>query len=206
MRELSLFMDSGAAEGRGPSPSFTRAHFLLAFLTVGATGFVGRQALAKETGLGEGAARTVIKKLRDSGYIGVNASGAYLTKKGKRLHALLRSRLLPPVQLEGSRLTVGDAQAAVRLRRSGGRLGNGIAQRDSAILVGAMGATTYSIRGLKFTIPGGSSDCEKDYPSGVWKLLRKGLEPRDGDVVIVCGADGVLSAKLGALSAALTLL
>jgi len=192
--------------GRGPSPSFTRAHFLLAFLTIGTSGMIGRQALAREAGLGEGAARTILGRLRDGGYVDVNASGAFLTKKGKRLLLLLRDRLLPLVSLEESRLTVGNEQAAVGVRGAGRGLGNGITQRDSAIVVGASGATSYAIRGSKFTVPGGSADCERDFPTGVWKLLRKRLAPRDGDVVIVCGARDSQRAKLGALSAALTLI
>ena len=206
MRELSALMGIASIAGRGPSPSFTRAHFLLAFLTIGTSGMIGRQALAREAGLGEGAARTILGRLRDGGYVDVNASGAFLTKKGKRLLLLLRDRLLPLVSLEESRLTVGNEQAAVGVRGAGRGLGNGITQRDSAIVVGASGATSYAIRGSKFTVPGGSADCERDFPTGVWKLLRKRLAPRDGDVVIVCGARDSLRARLGALSAALTLI
>jgi uncharacterized protein DUF4443 len=206
VRELSAFMGIVSGGGRGPNPSFTQAHFLLAFLAIGTSGLIGRQALAREAGLGEGATRTVLKRLRDGGYVDVNASGAFPTKKGKNLLALLRERLLPLVPLDRSRLTVGDEQVAACVRRSSRRLGNGILQRDSAILVGATGATTYSIRGSKFTVPGESVDCEKDYPSSVWKLLRKRLLPKDGDVVVVCGAKDGLRARLGAVSAALTLL
>jgi len=199
-------MKVAAVGGRGPSPSFTRAHFLLAFLTIGASGLIGRQALAREAGLGEGAARTVLRRLRDGGYVDVNASGASLTEKGKGVLLSLQSKLLPIVALEKSRLTMGNEQAAVGVRGGGRSLGNGIAQRDSAIMVGASGATSYVIRGSNFTVPGGSTDCEKDFPTGAWKLLRKRLAPKDGDVVIVCGAQDQLRAKLGAVSAALTLL
>jgi len=185
-------MKVAAVGGRGPSPSFTRAHFLLAFLTIGASGLIGRQALAREAGLGEGAARTVLRRLRDGGYVDVNASGAFLTEKGKGVLLSLQSKLLPIVALEKSRLTMGNEQAAVGVRGGGRSLGNGIAQRDSAIMVGASGATSYVIRGSNFTVPGGSTDCEKDFPTGAWKLLRKRLAPKDGDVVIVCGAQDQL--------------
>jgi len=205
MRELSAMLGSTEVGSRGPSPSFTQAHLLLAFLTIGVSGFIGRQALARDAGLGEGATRTVIKRLRIGGYAEVNASGAYLTRKGKRLLASLRGRLLPLVALENSKLTVGEEQMAAGVRR-GRPLGNGIPQRDSAIMAGATGATTYFIRGSRFTIPGGSRDCEKDFPSNAWKLLKNKLVPKDGDIIIVCGAPDSLRAKLGALSAALTLL
>jgi len=206
MRSLSALLGVTAVGARGPSPSFTRAHLLLAFLAIGSNGTIGRQALAKESGLGEGATRTVLRRLRSGGYVEVHASGAFLTKKGKGLFHVLKGRLLPFADLTNSKLTVGSEQAAVGVRASSRQLGNGIPQRDSAIMVGATAVTSYSIRGSKFTIPGGSNDCEKDFPSGTWKALRGKLAPRNGDIIIVCGAEDALNAKLGALSAALTLL
>ena len=83
---------------------------------------------------------------------------------------------------------------------------SGIEQRDSAIRLNAAGATTYVIRAGKIAIPGGSTDCEKDFPSRVWSTLRAELRPKDGDAVIVCGARDETTAKLGALSAAVALL
>ena len=206
MRPLSALLGVATVGARGPSPSFTQAHFLLAFLTIGMNGTIGRQALARQSGLGEGATRTVLRRLRRGGYVDVNASGAFLARKGKGLLRTLTERLLPMADLENSKLTMGRAQAAVGVRGSSRRLGNGILQRDSAIMVGATAVTTYLIRGSKFTIPGGSTDCEKDFPSGAWKSLRNKLAPKNGDVIIVCGAEDALKAKLGALSAALTLL
>jgi len=107
--------------------------------------------------------------------------------------------------IEGSRLTMGAAQVAVSVRGAGDAVKSGIEQRDSAISVGAAGATTYVVRGSRFTIPGGSDDCEKDFPSRTWTALRKRLKPKDGDAVILCGSNKEETARLGALSAALTL-
>jgi glutathione peroxidase len=45
-----------------------------------------------------------------------------------------------------------------------------------------------------------------DYPGGIWDLLRKGLEPKEGDSVILCGAALPILASLGAVAAATTLL
>ena len=108
--------------------------------------------------------------------------------------------------IEGSRLTMGAAQVAISIRGGGDAVKSGIEQRDSAIGIGAAGATTYVVRGSRFTMPGGSDDCEKDFPSGSWKALRERLRPKDGDAVILCGSDKEETARLGALSAALTLL
>lgn len=199
-------MELAAAGGRGPRPSFTRAHFLLAFLTIGNARLIGRQSLAQEAGLGDGAVRTVLKKLRDEGYAEVNASGSHLTPTGRAVYSRIRVKLSPIVMLDGSQLTVGKWQSAVGVRGGARRVQSGIQQRDSAIMVGAAGATTYTIKRAKFTIPGGSADCEKDFPSQAWRVLRKEIAPHDGDAVVLSGADDAMGAKLGALSAALTLL
>ncbi len=199
-------MELAKAGGKGPSPTFTKAHLFLAFLTIGSAGTIGRQALAREAGLGEGAVRTVLKKLRDDGYAEVNASGCQLTVRGRRLHSTLGKKLSAIMSFDRTQLTVGGSQAAVAVRGAARTVRSGIQQRDSAIMVGAAGATTYAIKGGKFTIPGGASDCEKEFPNLVWKVLRDKLSPRNGDAVVLCGADDSMTAKLGALSAALTLL
>ena len=108
--------------------------------------------------------------------------------------------------IKKSTLTVGPSQIAVLVRSSAADVGTGIPQRDSAVFAGANGATTYTMKGGKFSIPGGSNDCEEDYRSPAWSTLRNELGPKNGDVVIVCGAAEETTAKIGALSAALTLL
>jgi hypothetical protein len=193
-------------EERGPSPSFTSAHVVLAFLVIGDSNAIGRQALARKAGLGDGSVRTVLKKLRDAGYVKVMPSGCLLTKRGRQIHGKMRDRLSRAVLVERSPLTVGSKQAAIRVKGSASLIQSGIEQRDSAIKVGAFGATTYAISGSRFTVPGGSSDCEKDFPSPVWEKLRLELSPRDGDAVVIGGSDDYMKSQLGAIAAALTLL
>jgi hypothetical protein len=190
----------------GPFPTFDRAHLLLAFVTIGRRGSVGRHALASSSGLGEGAIRTVIKRLREEGLATVAPSGCRLTPSGKRVFSALADKLSAVVGVRSSDLTMGAHQVAVVVRKGGAKVTSGIEQRDSAIKVGAAGATTYIIRNGKFTIPSGSSDCERDYPSGVWDVLRKRLEPGESDALILCGAALPILANLGATAAATTLL
>jgi biotin operon repressor len=190
---------------KGPSPFFDKAHLLLAFLTIGDEGSVGRQALAKKTGLGEGSIRTILKRLREEGYVVTGVGGGELTDRGRKLHNTLRNTLSSFIKAGESQMTLGRIQVAVAVRGVSAKVRNGIEQRDSAIKVGASGATTYAIAGGKFSIPGGSTDCEKDFPDESWFMLRKGLTPKNGDAVIVCGADEEMTADLGALAAAITL-
>ncbi|HYC12322.1 MAG TPA: DUF4443 domain-containing protein [Nitrososphaerales archaeon] len=203
---LSGLMELAEAPVQGPSPSFDRARFLLAFLAIGASGSIGRGALAKSAGLGEGAVRTVLKRLRESGYARVDASGCHLTASGTAAYRTLRHALSDPLRLDGSHLTIGNAQTALAVRGAGSLVKKGLEQRDSAVMAGAEGATTYVVKGGKFTIPGGSSDCESDFPSPAWTTLRDRLKPRDDDAIVLCGASDETKAILGALSAALTLI
>ena len=203
---LSGLMELAEARIQGPSPTFGRAHFLLAFMTIGANGAIGRGALAREAGLGEGATRTVLKRMRDGGYANADASGCHLTPRGTEVYLTLKRKLSGPLRLEGSRLTVGRVQAAVAVRDAARAVRRGIEQRDSAVMAGAAGATTYVVRGGRFAMPAGSSDCEADFPSPAWARLRSELGPQEGDVVILCGSSDERGAALGALSAALTLI
>lgn len=206
LQSVARLLQSSEKKPRGPSPTFVRAHLLLAFLTIGESTTIGRHSLAVRAGLGEGAVRTILKRLREEGLADADASGCHLTRGGQEAYSLLVTKLSPMTAIEGSRLTMGAMQVAVSVRGAGDAVKSGIEQRDSAISVGAAGATTYVVRGSRFTIPGGSNDCEKDFPSRAWTALRKRLKSKDGDAVILCGSDREETARLGALSAALTLL
>jgi hypothetical protein len=202
---LSGLLKLAEARIRGPSPSFDRAQLVFAFLTIGASGTIGRAALAKKAMLGEGAVRTVLKRLRSSGYVEAGASGCRLSTAGAGVYRSLKRKLSDPLPLGDSQLTVGRLQVAFAVRGGGRLVKGGLEQRDSAVRAGASGATTYVMKGGKFTMPAGSLDCEKDFPSPVWENLRTRLRPQDGDAVILCGSGDETSATLGALSAALTL-
>ena len=205
MPSLASLLQISERPIQGPPASFERAHLLLAFITIGETGVIGRQSLAARSGLGEGAVRTVIKKLREDGYAGTTASGCYLTTAGKRTFKSIQEKFSPFMSQKSSTLTVGDFQVGMAVRGAGRKMKTGLEQRDAAVKVGATGASTYIMKSGKFSIPGGSSDCEEDFPSKVWSALREQLTPKNGDAVILCGAPDETTAKLGALSAALTL-
>ena len=205
LQSIGALLQIGDRPSRGPSHSFGKAHLIMAFMTVGESGTIGRQMLAARSGLTEGPARTIIKKLREDGYLDINASGCRLTKVGERAYKILCSRLTSIIPLEGSDLTIGLRQVGLAVRGGGKSVQGGLEQRDSAIKLGASGATTFVFKDGKFTIPGGSADCEKEFPSKAWPALRKELRPKNGDAVVVAGAQDETTAKLGALTAALTL-
>jgi predicted transcriptional regulator len=202
---LSSLLEVAEQKLPGPKRAFGKAHMFLVFTMVAKEGGVGRQVLSESTGLGQGSIRTILKNLRREGYLLSDAYGTHLTESGKQLYDRVRRKVVGPVTLKNSTLTVGPFQSAI-LIRSTEAIGIGIKQRDSAVREGAEGATTYVVRRSKFSIPGGSNDCEKDYPSPAWLTLRKELKPQNGDAIIISGASDETTAKLGALAAAITLL
>lgn len=206
MQSLGRLLEIAERPSQGPSPSFEKPHLVLAFMTIGDSGLIGRQALAVRSGLKEGPVRTLLRKLREDGFTESNASGCYLTDQGKRVYESLHSRLSPFAPLGSSKLTLGADQVGIVVRGGGRSVQTGLEQRDSVIRLNALGATTFVIKDGRFTVPGGSSDAEKEFPSKVWSVLRERLDPKNGDAVVVCGAKDETTAKLGALSAALTLL
>ena len=206
LRSIKSLLRLASKEAPGPAPTFTPPHFLLVFLTIGDSSYVGRQTLAARSGVGEGAIRTILGKLRDRGYVGAVRAGCFLTRSGRRLADSIEASLSLVESFPRSELSMGENQAALVFRGAGAKVHSGIEQRDSAIRIGASGATTYVIRSGRFTIPGGSSDCEEEFPSRAWPILKNELKPKNGDVVILCGAVTEVSARLGALAAAITLL
>ncbi len=206
MTTVSAWLSNLEKHEPGPSPGYSRAHALLAFMIIGNAGTIGRQALARSSGLGEGSIRTVLKKFRQMRYVVADTTGCHLTDSGRELYQAISRKITSVLPLQASTLVVGPSQVAVLVRDGARSVLSGIEQRDSAVRSGATGATTYVIRSGKFAIPGGSEDCEREFPAKAWSTLRDELKPKNGDAVILCGAHNEGTARLGALSAALTLL
>jgi len=79
-----------------------------------------------------------------------------------------------------------------------GFIKGGIEQRDYAIRIGALGATTLIYKNGRFIMPSTDYIIDDD----IIQLLLS-LEPEDGDVIIIGSANDRLSAELGAKNAAI---
>ena len=203
---IQSFWEGSPSGSKGPNPSFATAHVVLAFLLIGNAKQIGRKSLSEELEIGEGATRTVIGRLKELSLIETNPSGCYLTSAGMTELRRLRRQLSGPISLPGERLSIGKAQEALRIGKGGKHVETGIEQRDAAVKAGASGATTYVLAAGRVTIPGGSRDCERDFPSPVWATLRKELDLENGDALVIAGAESQKAARLSAVAAALTLL
>jgi len=57
----------------------------------------------------------------------------------------------------------------------------------------------------RLIVPGINIDLERKYPETFERIMHL-MEPRDGDVIIISGADTLKSAEYGALAAAWTII
>ena len=185
----------------GPSPSFMEAHVLKALELVSEQS-IGRVALGRILGLGEGATRTMIKHLREAEMIRVNRKGISLTEMGELFLARLHGVVSKGVEAPKGSHTVGEYNYAVLIRGGSDHVRLGVEQRDAALIAGAKGATTLLYDGVRFQMPGMDIDLD---PSLTQFLLDR-LKPETGDIVIIGTADDLSAAEIGAKTAAIELL
>jgi len=201
---LEALRDVLNSDYKGPRAVFSEVHVVKAILAVGAAGAVGRGRLGSLVGLGQGEVRTLIKRLKENDLILIQPDGCRLSRKGEGEFQKLREKIPWSSSVEAKSLGIGDECAAVLVRGAGKNVRKGIEQRDAAVRVGADGGFTALFAKGRFTIPGEGTDCEKDGPRELWSAARS-AGPREGDVLIVVGADSEEAAEIGALAAALTL-
>jgi hypothetical protein len=200
---LEALRDVLSSDYKGPRAIFSEVHVLKAILAVGAAGSIGRGRLGSIVGLGQGEVRTLIKRLKENDLIVIEPEGCKLSNKGEKEFQKLKKKVPWSSSVNARSLGIGDACAAVMVRNAGKNVRKGIEQRDAAVRVGANGAFTALFASSRFTLPGEEGvDCERDGPVELWTAARS-AGPREGDVLIVAGAD---SAELGALAGALTVI
>ena len=83
---------------------------------------------------------------------------------------------------------------------------HGIIERDAGIVVGATGIISLIVKNNKFCIPGGSNNCEKEYPDIIWDELKTKFILSNNDVIIISGSKDIHSAIYGAIAGSLKLI
>ena len=187
----------------GQPPLFMEAHVIKALERVDA-GLVGRTKLSKTLGLGGGTTRTLVKHLRNEGLIEILRSGMVLTKFGKKVLSNIKSKIPKEIEVPESPVTVGPFNIAILVRNAAHKLKYGIEQRDAAIKVGALGATTLVFTDNKL-IMSRVDDETLQRIEPIHDALISELKPRENDVIIIGSANNKLTAELGAKAAALDL-
>src|ERR671931_1950493 len=151
--------------------SFELVHIFKVFQLLDKNGQISRTLLCQELGLGEGSARTLLKHLKMQNLVKSTNGGTRLTEKGKALS----STLLQSIPSEGNMpkcfIALGKFNYVVLLRNYGFAIKSGIEQRDAAIKMGAVGATTLLYKDRKFVMPGAYNEDSLQKESDIANLL-----------------------------------
>lgn len=188
----------------GPTPSFTAVHVIKALELIAGEP-IGRNKLSKELALGEGAARTLIERLKAHGLITVDRAGCALTKKGEEAWRALHAVFPRKTTIGRSKLTLGSFNIAILVKEGASKVRSGMEQRDAALIAGAKGATTLLYSSGRLTVPPEQRDAAEETP-GICRALIDLLKPVDNDAVVIGSADTFEKAEHGALAAALSLI
>lgn len=171
--------------------SFELVHIFKVFQLLAKNEHVSRTLLCQELAVGEGSARTLLKHLKMQSLVRSTIGGTRLTEKGK----LLSSELLQSIPTEAimpkCSIALGRFNYAVLLRNYAFVIKSGIEQRDAAIKIGALGATTIIYKDNKIIMPGAYSNNNNNFlqeEPRVSNLLIDKLKPKENDVMII-GSD-----------------
>jgi predicted transcriptional regulator len=203
--QFKSFIESLASpKGPGPSTTFSMFHIFYALELV-AKKPIGRNKLAEKLNVGEGAIRTIISRLKDSGLIVTSKEGCTLTDKGLSIWKNFETAFPKRVEIEKTALTTSEYNYAFLVKNKGHKVKSGIDQRDAAIMGGARRALVIVFKNGQLIIESISNSIEKDFPEAANVILRD-LKPEDNDAIIIAGADNLLKAKRGAFAASWVLI
>lgn len=193
------------AEGRpGPTPSFTPIHLLELLLYLGREAPVGRKKLSSSLKIGEGAIRSMLKRLVKAGIVDVTDEGCVLTSNGMKIYNKVSSMLIEVGLVDINMPWDHQYNYTVVLRGRSHLVKKGLEQRDAAIRAGAGAALVMTYLDNELHMPG-VSILSREKPEFASEVVEK-IKPGNGDAIIIVGADDYRKAKYGALAAAQTLL
>ena len=182
--------------------SYDLAHVFRALQLIDENGRISRNLLMEELKLGEGSIKTLVKHLKMQNFVETSNAGMWFTSKGQSVYDKLRSAMPQELSLGKCSLGLGDYNHAILLKDLGDEIKMGIEQRDAAIKIGGIGATTLIYQDKKFLMPDRNQDSLRKDPKLKEHLLTK-LNPEENDVIIIASSNNKKNANLAAKSAAL---
>ncbi|HET6457809.1 MAG TPA: DUF4443 domain-containing protein [Nitrosopumilaceae archaeon] len=195
---------SKVAERYAPSRllSFDSVHVLKTMQLMENTKRISRSLLIRELGLGEGSVKTLVKHMKMSGLIENSNAGMWPTNKGKAVYEKLHCAIPNEMNIFKCSVALGKFNYAVLVKDVAYNIGSGIEQRDAAIKLGAVGATTLIFKNGTLLMPDTREDLLRNNPK-IHSLIIKKLMPKDNDVIIIGSSENKRTAELAAKSAAL---
>lgn len=183
--------------------SFEMVHVLKTLQLIQEKGHVSRHTLCKKLDLGEGTVKTLVKHLKIYDLVVTDKSGTRISTKGSKLLSELVLSMPAEMSISTCSVALGKFNYGILLRQMSYIIKTGIEQRDSAIKMNALGATTLVYKDKRFIIPNTNFDALRT-EQNLHTLLVQGLNPEEDDVLII-GSDNKSEriAEFAAKSAAL---
>lgn len=155
---------------------------------------MSREGLGVHLGLGGGAVKSLVSKLRESSLISTFKGGSVLSGRGIRVVHGLRS-MVPAISAISVRsLSTGRENVAAIIRGIDGRRFDPIGIRDDVIRAGGSGATTAFFDGNSIRVPGVYDDLATISKADVKALMKLNL--KRGDVVLIAGGTSKSAASV----------
>lgn len=198
-----MLEDLGIGKLKGPAVTSGPVDALYCVLLLGGKGRLGRERLADYLGLGAGAIRTLISKLRSKRIVEVQKDGTSLTEKGKRIYAELSSILRFYGRVDCWDKDHGNCYAVIM--RKPETATKSIHLRDQAVRGGADGALLLEWKKEDFYFLGEEVRCEEVLKSPLQRKLRSSVL-NEGDIVVVTFGRDPKASRDGALSVVLSLI
>lgn len=194
-----------SARAPGPAPSFSAFDVVKVLRAIAEEGAIGRGKISEKSGLGEGAVRTLLRRLSKVGLVSTSRSGCSLTTKGENLWRKISETIPHLSEIDKNELTFAEHNFVVQVRGVGKKVRKGLEQRDAAVRAGAKGAVTMVYRNKKLALPGLTDDISHSFPKAYRQIMSL-MNLKENDVVIIACADTIENAEYGALAAAWTLI
>jgi len=206
-------------------PSFEKVHVILAlFIFDENPEGIGRYRLQKELMIGEGTAKSLIKKLNEKKkfvavVVETKRKGHVLTEVGLKYLGKIKG-IIPIIQRGDSSvlkdIIIESEETSVYfclVKNASQKITDGINQRDAAIKVNGSGATclVYDGNNLIFPSKSYSGDNDSIINEEVYKyfesqLSEKKVKLENNDVIAIGSGDSPQKARIATLNAALTLI
>lgn len=198
---------SQPADGR-VAPAFKPHHAAVALILIGREQPLGRYDLCGKMSIGEGSARTLLKRLTEANYIEPEGKqGQKLTTRGTKLFEEISKAIPISLSLDIKSLVMYEYAYASLVKRKASKVTDGVRQRDEAIIQGGYGkagATTLIQKTVRLVMPPDDFHILLEYEAETL-LIIESLKPEDGDAVVIGSADDSNLAREVAMASVMTL-
>lgn len=183
--------------------TFSIPHVLKSILLLSKQKYVSRTTFCDELHIGEGAVRTLISHLKEHEFADSIKAGTFLTTRGKNFAKKFQDAMPYQTFLKKCCLTNGNYNCAIILRKEQVQnIGNGMQQRDYAILYGASDSLTLRFKKGEFVFVGDEVVCFSDEPE-IKENLIESLHPKNNDIVIITSSNDKFVAEISAINTTL---